>query len=155
MTGPRAAEADAQVQRRRSALRRRLVPVVLMAGAFTACDSPPPMESLPLAVIATSSVQPDQDCLLNFYDIGAGSHPVEVITEQAPADVRITDEAGGVVFEGHGDPGDLQDMPAPSYVQFEAGVYTVRCMPEGGPVSATELRVLPARPGYESLDPVM
>lgn len=134
---------------------RWFVVLGLTVGAVAACDSPPPREARPLAVIATSSVRPDEDCLLNYDELGAGRHTVEVISEQAPARVRIVDEAGATVFEGSGDPEDMQDMPVPAVVELAAGTYTVECTPEGAAASSAELRVLPARPGYEDLDPQM
>lgn len=129
------------------------VGAVVSASVLAACDPPPPPESRPVVVVATSSVRPDVDCALTYEVFRAGRHPVEVLSDQVPAVVRILDEAGAVVFEGRGTPEDMQDMPAPTYVEIPEGTYTVECRPEGEQASSRELRVGPARPGYEDIDP--
>lgn len=151
----------------RPARRRPPSALVLAAGAplLTGClfaDPPPPPENAPIEVVATSSVKPDEDCLLNRDEVGAGPHQVVLISEQGPADVRVLDETGRPVFEGHVEPQDgehlpeeveAHEVPPTPLLRLAAGTYRVECTPEGGPTSTADLRVVPARPGFEDIAP--
>lgn len=147
--------------RRRTALSAALA-VALLAGCFS--DPPPPPEVQPLEIIATNSVQPDRFCQLNVPEVGAGPHEVHLISELGPAVVRVLDPDGTVileetvvpqVFEGDEDPQDLPvgQLPEVPVLRLGAGVHTIECMPDGRTTSTAELRVVPARPGFEDLQP--
>src|SRR3954451_18271846 len=61
-------------------------------------------------IVVGDGTGPDA-CSMNFDEVGAATHPVDVIAEQGLAHVRILDHAGGVVFEAdsgasEGSPGD-------------------------------------------------
>ena len=134
----------------------------LLAGCFS--DPPPPREVQPLEIIATNSIKPDKFCQLNVYEVGAGPHEVYLISEQGPADVRVIDPDGRTileesvepqVFDEDEEPRDLpaQDVPEVPVLRMEAGVYKIECLPDGQPMSTNELRVLPARSGFEDMQP--
>ena len=132
----------------------------LLAGCFS--DPPPAPESQPLEIIATSSVVPDEFCLLNVYEVGAGPHEVYLISELGPAGVRVLDPEGRTILEEQvepqtfeQEPQDLpaQDVPEIPVLRLDAGVHRIECLPDGRPMSTTELRVVPARPGFEDVQP--
>ena len=147
----------------------RLGALVLAGALSSGCfsDPPPPPEIAPLEVIATTSIKPSQTCGLNRNELGAGTHDVTIISEVKSSVVRIRDSSGRVVFKGFADPQvydevvdeeEPKDLPEgyelpPGFGQYEdlrleAGEYTVECEPQGDPVSAARLTVVPARPGW-------
>ncbi len=95
-----------------------------------------------------SSTAPDQPCLLNVAEVGAGTHEVTVISESGPATVRILDPSGAGVLEQEAEGGET--AAEAGSVDLEAGTHRVECVPSSGPASETDLRVTaPAsRPGY-------
>lgn len=169
--GWRKRQADAElsdhertVTRRSPASRVLRVGGLVMALALSSgcyylmSDPPPPPETAPLEVIATSSMT-DETCLLNRYDLGAGYHDIDLISELKPSEVRIREHSGQAVYTGsvgpqvfNEEPQDLPPGSAPTYqtIKLEVGEYTVECEPHGEVVSTAILTVAPARPGYEN-----
>lgn len=131
----------------------------LLAGCTFMGDPPPAPEVQPLEVVVGSQMRPENPCILNVRQVGAGTHDVIVISESAQATVRILDGAGVVVFEteeaqpnpqmaGEQEVRALEAGPD-RRVRLESGSYSVECAPVDGRVSRTTLRVVPARPGFE------
>ena len=130
--------------------RTAVAPLLLLAAAASAClgDPAPDPAVQPLEVVVGSETTPDQPCLLNVAEVGAGTHDVTVISQSGPATVRILDPAGTVVLEAEAEGGESAAQPGS--VELEAGTYRVECRPASGSASETELRVsTPAeQPGY-------
>lgn len=124
--------------------RRQLVVVLALCLVTAACfgDPPPDPDVAPLEVVVDSSQQPDQPCLLNRSEVGAGTHEVSVIAEGGAATVRILDSAGEVVFalaSSASASGAASDA-----TRLDVGSYTVECVPADGRVVRATLQVVPA-----------
>jgi len=105
-------------------------------------DPPPDLDAAPLEVVVGSKQQPDEPCLLNRSELGAGTHEISVIVESGPAAVRIVDSAGAVVFQL--DSSTTAIEAASLSTQLTEGTHTVECVPQDGPVTGVRLMVVPA-----------
>ncbi len=132
---------------------------VALAGAtlLSGCligDPPPDPEVQPLEIISGNPDPEYGPCFLNVDEVGAGTHEVTPLSLAGEATVRILDPSGAVVFEqaieehrleGGGHRVLPEDQGS---VRLGAGNHRVECLLSDG-TRATELLVVPARPGYE------
>jgi hypothetical protein len=133
---------------------------IALAGATLLCgclsDGPPDPEVRPLEIVAGDADPKYGPCSLNVDEVGAGTHEVTPWSVAGKATVRIVDPSGAVIFkrvlESHtmedGSPEVMsEDQGDRGSVRLEAGTHRVECiLPDG--THATELLVVPARPGY-------
>jgi hypothetical protein len=87
----------------------------------------------PLEVVAGSSVQPEQPCLLNRDEVGAGVHEVLVVAELGAATVRLEDARGQVLAQWDVDPGAGEGGHQTGEVRLSEGQYLFACELAGGP----------------------
>lgn len=137
---------------------------LLLAYILTGCGSGEPRpepEEAPISIMATSSIKPDEDCLLSHHPLGAGKHEIELVSEQETATVRIKDSKDETIYEKRvsaPDPGEPVELPpgetlAERTITLKAGKYLVECITESQKVTTTTFSVVAARPGFEDYGP--
>ncbi|MGI8531029.1 MAG: hypothetical protein ACR2KO_16325 [Geodermatophilaceae bacterium] len=106
---------------------RTLWLVLASAGVLTSCfgDPPPDPSVAPLEVVHGSRQQPTEPCLLNRYEVGAGTHELVLIAEGQPVTVSLRDSSGSVVYRTEASRGDGEVVPGS--VELGAGTYVVEC----------------------------
>jgi hypothetical protein len=109
------------------------VAVALLLGGCLG-DPPPDPAEAPLEVVAGSTQQPDEPCLLNRGEVAAGLHPVTVISEAGAATVVVRDGDGRSVLEQDSGAGETS-------VELAEGEYEVECLAGGASLGTATLRV--------------
>jgi hypothetical protein len=111
--------------------------VALMSLAGCGLVGAPP-EVVPVEVVAADRAD-ERRCALGRRSMMAGSHETFLLAEGGPAEIRILDEGGAVVFGARVHP----RSGSTNHVDFGEGSYRVVCRWPDGETRSVELTVVP------------